>query len=589
MKYRLLLLMAVCSTVYSSARVRPHHLFADDMVIQREKPVKVWGWASPGEKVEVLFSKQIKKTVTNAKGEWSVYLDPLKASAVPQDLTITGEDQHVFRNILVGDIWVLGGQSNMELDLDRIYHGDLEVASAHYNQIRLMTIPKASGIMPVTDFTPLNEYDSWLDRYDKKGYWFTCSPQTVKTFSAMGYIFGRRLHQATQIPIGLIDVSIGGTTLEAWLSPAMLQSMRADDSLLADWNQRLNSYDPVENLKKKISNWEKRSEARRKQGLDPNPKPTEPDPSPALDRNFPGASYNGLIAAVAGFAVKGVIFNQGYNNALSPDARPALYAKNFIALIKDWRNSFEDQNLPFGIIELSAGGLPQTMDNYETAMLDAAPFIREGQFKAYQAYTHTGFVAIYDQQENWYHPRKKAEGGERMARWALETEYQMEMGWKPATCVSAEKNGTKMLLRFSKEIRASDDRPFEGFAIAGADGHFYPAQAVYYSAEKDKAGNDIPDKSKLLVWSELVPNPEAVRYAWARNPIANAVNDDIRERMIPVPAFRTDKWDYPEAPYRAEDMEVYSRKMNEIRRQAIQQTQQRKQQELQLLIKKSGQ
>lgn len=586
MKYMFILLVLTFGSIPLSARVTPNHLFADNMVLQRDKMVKIWGWASPGEKVEVQFAKQVKKTETNAEGEWSVLLDPLKASSTPQELIIKGDDTHIFKNILVGDVWVLGGQSNMELDLDRIYYGDLEIASAHYDKIRLMTIPKASGIQPVKDFTPLNEYDSWLGRYDEKGYWFICTPETVKTFAAMGYIFGRRLHQVTQIPIGLIDVSVGGTTLEAWVSSGMLQSLPADDSLLAEWKHKADSYNPVENLAKKISNWEKRSEIRKKQGLEPAPKPAEADPHPTLDRNFPGASYNGMVAPIAGFAVKGVVFNQGYNNALTPDARPALYAKNFIALIKDWRKSFNDDNLPFGIIELSAGGVPQTMDNYESAMFDAAQYIREGQFKAYKQCTNTGFVAIYDQQENWYHPRKKAEGGERMARWALQTQYHIEMGWEPAECIASERQADKMILSFSKEIKASDDRPIEGFAIAGEDGHFYPAQAVYYVAEKDKAGNDIPDKKKLVIWSGLVPAPKAVRYAWARNPIGNVVNDSIRERMIPLPSFRTDTWDYPEAPYRAEDLELYAKKMNELRKQALEQTKNRKQQELLLQSKK---
>lgn len=579
MKYLLLLfVLACCHTL--SARVTPNHLFADNMVLQRDKKVKIWGWASPGEKVEVQFGKQVKKTITNTSGEWQVFLDPLTASSLPQQLVIKGEDTHIFKNILVGDVWVLGGQSNMELDLERIYYGDLEIASAHYEQIRLMTIPKASGIQPVKDFTPLNEYDSWLDRHDKKGYWFICTPETVKTFAAMGYIFGRRLYQVTQVPIGLIDVSVGGTTIEAWISSGMLQSVPEDDSLLAVWKQKADSYDPAENLAKKISNWEKRSEIRKKQGLEPAPKPAEADPHPSQDRNYPGASYNGMVAPIAGFAVKGVVFNQGYNNALSPDARPALYAKNFVAMIKDWRKSFNDENLPFGIIELSAGGIPQTMDNYESAMFDAAQFIREGQFKAYKQLSNTGFVAIYDQQENWYHPRKKAEGGERMARWALQTQYHINMGWEPAECMGVEKLSDRIILSFSKELKASDDRSLEGFAIAGEDRHFYPAQAIYVAASRDKAGNDIPDKKKIVIWSDLVPAPQAVRYAWARNPIANVVNDAGNERMIPLPAFRTDTWDYPEAPYSADALEQYGRKMSELRKQAIEQTKKRKQQEI---------
>jgi sialate O-acetylesterase len=572
-------LLTICG-VEVPAQVKPNHIFSDNMVLQRDKPIKIWGWAMPKEKIEVRFGKQLKKAETNGTGDWFLHLDPLPASHQPQDLIIKGSNKIVITNVLVGDVWVLGGQSNMEFDLDRIYNGDLEIASANFNQIRLMTIPQASGQKPRKDFDGINEYDSWLDRYDKKGYWFICSPATVKTFSAMGYVFGRRIHQATQVPIGLIDVSVGGTTLEAWLSSGMLESIPENKELIAEWNSKVNSYTPADNLNKKIANWEKRSDTRKKQGLEPLPKPTEPDPSPALDRNFPGASYNGMLAPIAGLSVKGIVFNQGYNNAISADARPALYAKNFVGLIKNWRSTFSDENLPFGIIELSAGGNPQTLDNYEVEMLDAAPYIREGQLKAYQQLNNTGFVSIYDQQENWYHPRKKMEGGERMARWALQTQYHWDMGWEPAQCITAERASDKIILTFSKEIKSSDDRPMEGFSIAGNDGHFFPAQAKYFETGQDKAGNPLINKKKLIVWNDLIKEPKELRYAWARNPIANVVNEAIRERVIPLPAFRTDSWHYPEAPFRTDEMELYRKKMTERRNRAVEWTKERKRQEL---------
>lgn len=570
MKHLLLLLAIFYIATAVSAQVVPHHIFADNMVLQRDKPLKIWGWASPGEKVQVVFGKQTKNTETNKNGDWFVYLDPIKANSQPQDLVIKGKNKIVLTNILVGDVWLLGGQSNMELDLDRIYNGDLEVASANFNNIRLMTIPKAAGQQPQKDFERLNEYDSWLDRYDKKGYWFISSPETVKTFSAMGYVFGRRIYMASQIPIGLIDASVGGTTLEAWLSPGILHELPEDKKLMADWEKKVKSFNPEENLRTKIANWEKRSEIRKKQGLEPNPKPTEPDPNPSLDRNYPGASYNGMIAAIAGLSIKGAVFNQGYNNALTGDSRPELYAKNFIGLIKDWRKTFNDESLPFGIIELSAGGTPQTFDNYELEiMTDPAPFIREGQFKAYKHFSNTGFVAIYDQQENWYHPRKKMEAGERMARWALHTQYHFDLGWEPAECIAVDRKADRIILTFSKEIKASDDRPFDGFAIAGENGHFYPAQAKYFVKDKDKVGNDIIDKTKIVITNDLVPAPKEVRYAWARNPYGNVVNDAIRERVIPLPSFRTDSWNYPEAPYEPNEMEIYRKKLNDLRNQAL--------------------
>lgn len=571
MRNLLILLIILLSSELLPAQIKPNHIFADNMVLQRDKHVKVWGWASPGEKVQVVFGKQLKNTEADKKGDWFLYLDPIEASNHSQDLIIKGEKNHIdFTNVLVGDVWLLGGQSNMEFDLDRVYNGDLEVASANFNNIRLMTIPKAASQTPQIDFERINEYDDWLDRYDKKGYWFVCSPETVKTFSAMGYIFGRRIHMASQIPVGLIDASVGGTVVEAWLSSGMLNSIPEDKDLIAVWNKKVDAYDAKESLDRRIKNWERRSEERKKQGLEPEPKPTEPDLNPALDRNYPGSSYNGMIAAIAGLTIKGIIFNQGYNNALSGDSRPKLYAKNFNALIRDWRHAFNDESLPFGIIELSAGGTPQTLDNYEVQMTDAGPYIREGQFKAYKDLTNVGYVSAYDQQEQWYHPRKKIELGERMARWALETMYKKaEMGWKPAEFISVKNISDSIVITFNKEIKSSDDRPFEGFAIAGDNGHFFPALAKYFVNGKDKTGKDIQDKTKLVIWNNLVPDPKEVRYAWARNPLGNVVNADIRERVIPLASFRTDSWDYPEAPFENSELDSYKKKMGELRNQAL--------------------
>ena len=232
------------------AQVKPAHIFDNNMVLQREKPVKVWGLAAPKEKVKVEFGGQLKYTVANQLGEWYVYLDPMSANAKPQEMKVSGKGSSVlFNNVLVGDVWILGGQSNMEFDLFRIFHGDVEVLSANFPKIRLMTIPSSADLKPQKDFDRINEYDSWYERYDKKGYWFICSPETVPTFAGLGYIFGRRLYMASQVPIGLIDVSMGGTTVEAWLKPETLAEMAENSSLLKQWNDKVAAYDPDEDLK----------------------------------------------------------------------------------------------------------------------------------------------------------------------------------------------------------------------------------------------------------------------------------------------------------------------------------------------------
>ncbi|MFN5020089.1 MAG: sialate O-acetylesterase [bacterium] len=578
----ILIVLFVLSFGSLYSQVRPHHIFDNNMVLQRDQPVKIWGWANPSERVKIEFGGQVKSTQANQQGEWFTHLDPMKANTQPQDMKVSGKvDAVIFSNVLVGDIWVLGGQSNMEMDLSRIFHGDAEVLSANFPNIRLMTIPSSAGHLPKKDFERINEYDSWNDRYDKKGYWFACSPSTVATFSGLGYIFGRRIHLASQIPIGLIDASLGGTTVEAWLSPTTLNKMPENKALVKQWNDKEAAYDPVEDLKTKITNWEKRSLVLKSQGLEPAPKPVEPSVRPSLDRNFPGSSYTGMVAIIGGLTVKGVLFHQGYNNALG-DSRPALYALNYKALINDWRALFNNKNLPFGVMELSAGGEPQTLDNYELRMLDPAPYIREGQFNAYRDLPNTGYAAAYDQQVNWYHPQKKAEVGERMARWALSTQYGFKLGWEPAIYKSIERLKDRIIVTFSKEVKSSDDRPLEGFSIAGPDQHFYPAKAEYVKLVNEK-GQKVNDKKRVVVWNDLVVDPVELRYAWARNPLGNLVND--ADRIIPVPLFRTDQWEYPDAPYLPEEVEAFRQKQKLLQRKAEELAQLRIIQEAEKLLK----
>jgi sialate O-acetylesterase len=357
---------------------------------------------------------------------------------------------------------------------------------------------------------------------------------------------------ASQVPIGLIDVSLGGTTVEAWLTPETLASMPQNSDLLKQWKEKAAKYDP-----------------------------SKSDADPAFDRNYPGSSCTGMVSVIAGLTVKGVIFHQGYNNALE-DSRPKQYEANFKALISDWRRVFNDPELPFGIIETSAGGEPQTLENYELRMIDPTPSIREGQFKAFRDLPNTGYACTYDQQVNWYHPQKKVESGERMARWALATYYGFDVAWEPAVCKGVERVGERMIVTFSKEVKTSDDRPIEGFCIAGSDRHFYPAKAAYVKI-KDEKGNPVDDKTRVEVWNKLVTDPVEIRYAWARNPLGNLVS--LECPLIPVPLFRSDAWDYPEAPYLPDEYAAHRANLKKLRVQATEQAKARILMEAELTLK----
>ena len=336
------------------AKVTVHNIFDQNMVLQRNRPVKIWGRANAGESVTVTYAGRTRNAKADDKGNWSIKLDALEADTEPKDLVIKGRSNSIIlKNVVVGDVWLCGGQSNMEDVLEDIYHGDTEVLSANHPNIRLMTVPQVAAPEAMSDIKRINEYNSWTRRHEMKGSWAQCTPKTVNRFSAIGYIFGRRLHLASGIPIGLIDASWGGTTAEAWTSRVKLAPISESKGLTDEWDQKIAAYDAVASLKARIERWEKDSERRRQRGESPNPKPTEPERDPATDRNNPGASFNGMIAPIAGFNMKGVIFNQGYNNALG-NARPKLYAKAFKAMIQDWRRAFRDESLPFGIIGLTA-------------------------------------------------------------------------------------------------------------------------------------------------------------------------------------------------------------------------------------------
>lgn len=588
-RFTLLALLLVLPVVAHAELVVPK-VFGDHMVLQRDQPIHIWGTADPGANVQVKFGERDQTARANTDGKWSAELPPLPASTLARSLQVRSRGDSIdYDGILVGDVWLLGGQSNMEDVLESIYHGDTEVASANFPNIRLMTVPQAASPTPLDDIDRLNEFNSWTGRHELKGSWRACTPKAVSRFSAIGYIFGRRLHMVSGVPIGLIDASWGGTTAEAWTSREMLATIDMAKPLTEEWDNKIASYDPQANLQKRIEGWERATERRKKEAKPANRKPTEPDPSPAVNRNNPGASFNGMINPIAGLNIRGTIFNQGYNNALQHNARPQLYSKVFTAMIKDWRKAFRNDSLPFGIVALTAGGEPQTDATFEIRTADPAPFIREAQAKAFLELDNVGFAPAYDQQVPWYHPHKKFELGERIARWALNTQYgQSQIGWRPAVCIESKVVGETMELKFDRHVRVHDGRPFSGFSIAGLDQHFYPASAEFVVVGKDERGRDRVDESRLTISHPAVVEPIAVRYAWARNPLGNAVNAQHHERTIPIVSFRTDDWDWEDAPFETEGgdaMKQYRASVNKRRAAARKQTAKRLMDDAQRILK----
>ncbi len=540
------------------------NLFQANMVLQRDKPLNIWGWAEPGEDVTVSFANQQAKAKAAADRSWQVTLEPLSANRTPQTMTVQGQAQTLrLENVLVGDVWILGGQSNMEFELSKVDDGELEIVSANFPQIRLLTMPQGKGFASVRSFERLHEWSEWSSRHFRKGDWDVCSPETVREFSAIGYVFGRRLFMASGVPIGLIDASIGGTTVETWTPQDVLAKIDGKETrdLLQDWADRIAAFDPQADLEQRIANYERQKRQRADQG-NPLPADSAPPsdlrPGPAADRNRPGFCYASVIRPLEGLSVKGAVFHQGFNNCFNGSAGARMYYQVFGSMITAWRSAFNDAQMAFCIISLCTAGEPQTRENFLPPMYDAGALIREAQYKTFRNFhdagdSGIGFASSFDLRKSWYHPQIKIPAGERAAKWALVTQYKILQGgdadqyWLPPSITDVKTVDGTLRLTMSGEIKTRDDSEGKllGFAIAGEDRRFYPADVQWYSdGSVDNRNQPKYQRNVLVLSSPFVPEPVHYRHAWARNPMSNIVNS----RGVALATQRSDDWLLEETP-----------------------------------------
>jgi sialate O-acetylesterase len=537
-----------------------HNLFQTNMVIQRDKPVIIWGWAAAGEKVTVTFASQQKEATAAADRSWKVEFPAMPANDKPVRMIVKGKDKTLtLENILVGDVWVLGGQSNMEFPITNVEQGRLEIVSANFPNIRILTVPKQKTDKPQKSFPRLFEWSSWSSRHFRKGDWDVCSPETVRELSAIGYVFARRIHMAAKVPIGVIDTSVGGTTVETWTPIEVLKKIDGQETKdkLAEWDKKIAEWDPRADLERRIKgfeNWKKNME---KQGrkIPPDRKaPTDLRPGPAFDQNRPGNRYMNMIAPLEGFHVRGAIFHQGFNNALGAgSAGAAMYYQIFGRMITAWRTAFNDPAMPFGIISLCTAGSPQSRDDYLQKMVDDGAYIREVQYRTFLDFykaddKNVGFASSFDQRRSWYHPQLKVPVGERIAAWALATQYgfEKEIKWKPPMYTEMKVEGGKIILKMDTQVKPIDDAPIAGFAIAGKDRRFQPADAQWLVTGKDRHNRPRTDRKVIVLSSPHVPEPVHFRYAWGRNPMANLKSSDNTD--LPFATQRSDDWKMEEIP-----------------------------------------
>ncbi|MBC8872714.1 MAG: hypothetical protein H8E44_25050 [Planctomycetes bacterium] len=534
----------------TAGTLKTHRVFSSNMVIQRDKPITIWGWNEPGGKVSVDFGQEKAEATADAEsGRWEVNLPALPANATGQKLTVTSGDETIeMDNIVIGDVWVMNGQSNMAWGLNATLQADMERAQAHLPLLRQIRIA------PNESYTLEEDLPD-----DKVEGWNVCTPETAGGISAIGYAFASRLQRALQIPIGIIDNARGGASIES-----LVPRHKFDDHPLAagyadSVEQSRAEFDWDAAVQKLVEKWEKDVAQQREKGVAEEMLPPRPTRKDLRSWNVPGRSpsdagacYNGMFGVFKGLNIKGVLFHQGYNNAMGTSCRPKRYRVLVKLMVDGWREDFGDPTLPVGIIGFCAGSIPQTRENFETWSVSPGAYIREAQrlgLSELEDPTNTAFLPGYDIQIPGLHPHKKRAHGVRAARWALNKLYGMEIDWDTASLVSAEREGDRMVLTFDKPVMPDDMSTVpRGFSIADESGKFYMAHAAY-PLKKDvgiwNVANKNFDATKAIVWSPLVKQPVAVRYAWARSPMGNLKING--KEWLPLQSFRTDEWDWPES------------------------------------------
>lgn len=458
------------------ADVKLPAIFGDHMVLQRDQKNKVWGWADPGEKITVTIQNQTKTAAAGSDGSWHVMLDPLPVGG-PYTLTVKGENTVTFQDVLAGEVWICSGQSNMQFGVGGAVNGDLEILAANFPGIRLITVPNRGTQEPQKDF---------------HGKWVLCSPRTVGGFTAVGFFFGRQLHQTLGVPVGLINDSWGGSACEAWIPRETLAADPEYKPLMEHW-ERIEKEHEKDN---KAHANEMRGNAR------------------------PGNIFNGVLLPTIGYGIKGVVWYQGESNA----GRAYQYRDLFPLMINTWRKLWGQGDFPFYWVQL-ADFMAEKAEPAESGWAE----LREAQTMTLKL-PNTGQAVIIDVGEGKdIHPQNKRDVAMRLARWALAKDYGVKVPYQSPTYKAMKKEGNKIVLTFDHVdggFRPFDVNEPRGFAIAGADRKFHNARAK------------ILGRDKVEVWSDKVSDPAAVRYAWADNPVCN-LYDAVG---LPVTPFRTDDW-----------------------------------------------
>ena len=467
-KYWLFCLTLIGTGHITQAKILLPQLLANDMVLQRDMPLTIWGFGAVGENVTVTFAGQTKKTVTDQNGKWEVTLSPLKTSSVPQQMLIVGTNKIMLNNILIGEVWLCSGQSNMEYAMRKLakipkpkneklgFPSD-EVEKANNDKIRIFLVNRKQLIKP--------------DSIHKS--WSIAKDSALRSFSAVGYFFAKELQQKLGIPIGVISSAVPGSAIEPWVTRAALEE---EDYFKGQ----------------KIG-------------------------------NDPGKFYTPMIEPLTKFKVRGFLWYQGETNCFLNER--VAYSYKMKAMINLWRKAWNEKDAPFYYVQIAPFNY-STQKGEKVLSKDTEPAFWEAQAQVLRM-PNTGIVTTTDLKDSGddLHPTYKWEVGRRLALWALAKDYGQKINYAgPIFKVASFKNGKATLAfdHIGKGFKSIDGKPLTGFEIAGTDGKFVNANATIVG-------------TSIVVKSNDVVTPTAVRFSWSESQLSNFYNED----NLPALPFRT--------------------------------------------------
>lgn len=466
--------------------VRLPGILSSHMVLQRDRPIHIWGWSNPGEKVSVEFHGASRDVTGDSVGNWSAFLPPESAGG-PFQLMVASSNKIVLDDILIGDVWFASGQSNMEFPLKGwdgapMKNSAQEIASAAQPQIRLLFIPHKAADFPL---------------FNREASWKVCTPATVAGFSAVAYLFGRELNAREHVPIGLIDSTWGGTVVEAWMS---LEAISADAGLMPVFATRAHMMQTEDEVAAILAK-EKREDVAAQQAGQPAPKHVW---HPGPESWAPAALFNGMIAPLTPYTIKGVIWYQGESN--SRQAFAPMYAKLFPAMIADWREHWREGNFPFLFVQISS---------YTSVPSENWPIIREAQRRTLWVSNTAMAVTIDAGDPDNVHPADKQTVAARLALAARALAYgeNVEYSGPAFRQATPESDSVRVWFDHAANGLVAKGASLQGFEIAGEDGHFVTATARI-------------DGNTVLVSNPQVTAPKCVRYGWSNAPTVNLFNSD---------------------------------------------------------------